>query len=72
MKPELYPVDASICVYPNFAEVVSMSLDVTEVDTTVVAAGFPSSQTFDEIKIAECALAVSKGAAAVVLGDLEC
>lgn len=62
---ELYPeLDnvASICVYPNFAEVVSMNLDVTEVDTTVVAAGFPSSQTFDEIKIAECALAVSKGA----------
>lgn len=62
---ELYPeLDnvASICVYPNFAEVVSMNLDVTEVDTTVVAAGFPSSQTFDEIKIAECAMAVSKGA----------
>lgn len=62
---ELYPEFdnvASICVYPNFAEVVSMNLDVTEVDTTVVAAGFPSSQTFDEIKIAECALAVSKGA----------
>jgi len=62
---ELYPeLDnvASICVYPNFAEVVSMNLDVTEVDTTVVAAGFPSSQTFDEIKVAECALAVSKGA----------
>lgn len=62
---ELYPeLDnvASICVYPNFAEVVSMNLDVTEVDTTVVSAGFPSSQTFDEIKVAECALAVSKGA----------
>lgn len=61
LYPELENV-ASICVYPNFAEVVSMNLDVTEVDTTVVAAGFPSSQTFDEIKIAECALAVSKGA----------
>lgn len=62
---ELYPeLDnvASICVYPNFAEVVSMNLDVTEVDTTVVSAGFPSSQTFDEIKVAECALAVSRGA----------
>lgn len=53
---------ASICVYPNFAEVVSSSLDVTEVDTTVVAAGFPSSQTFDEIKVAECSLAVAAGA----------
>lgn len=53
---------ASICVYPNFAEVVSTNLDVSEVHTTVVAAGFPSSQTFDEIKIAECSLAVASGA----------
>ena len=56
------PNVASICVYPNFAEVVSTNLDVSEVDTTVVAAGFPSSQTFDEIKIAECSLAVAAGA----------
>lgn len=59
--PELDNV-ASICVYPNFAEVVSTNLDVSEVDTTVVAAGFPSSQTFDEIKVAECSLAVAAGA----------
>ena len=39
--PELDNV-ASICVYPNFAEVVNMNLDVSEVHTTVVAAGFPS------------------------------
>lgn len=59
--PELDNV-ASICVYPNFAEVVSTNLDVSEVHTTVVAAGFPSSQTFDEIKVAECSLAVAAGA----------
>lgn len=59
--PELDNV-ASICVYPNFAEVVNMNLDVSEVHTTVVAAGFPSSQTFSEIKVAECALAVASGA----------
>ena len=59
--PELDNV-ASICVYPNFAEVVNMNLDVSEVYTTVVAAGFPSSQTFSEIKVAECALAVASGA----------
>jgi len=53
---------ASICVYPNFAEVVSTTLEVSDVDTTVVAAGFPSSQTFDEIKVAECSLAVAAGA----------
>ncbi len=59
--PELENV-ASICVYPNFAETVSTFLDVSEVDTTVVAGGFPSSQTFNEIKVAECALAITSGA----------
>ena len=59
--PELDNV-ASICVYPNFAEVVSTNLDVTEVDTTVVAGGFPSSQTFDEIKVAEISLALASRA----------
>ncbi len=59
--PDL-PNVASICVYPNFAEVVHTMLDVSEVDTTVVAAGFPSSQTFPEIKVAECAMAVRTGA----------
>ena len=59
--PEL-PNVASICVYPNFAELVSMTLDVSEVHTTVVSAGFPSSQTFPEIKVAECSLAVAAGA----------
>ena len=59
--PELDNV-ASICVYPNFAEVVSTNLDVSEVDTTVVAGGFPSSQTFDEIKVAEISLALAGGA----------
>lgn len=59
--PDLNNV-ASICVYPNFAETVSTFLDVTEVHTTVVAAGFPSSQTFPEIKVAECSLAVASGA----------
>lgn len=59
--PQLNNV-ASICVYPNFAETVSTFLEIDEVDTTVVAAGFPSSQTFDEIKVAECSLAVANGA----------
>lgn len=53
---------AAICVYSNFAEVVSSHLDVEGVDTAVVAAGFPSSQTFDEVKIADVALAVDGGA----------
>lgn len=59
--PELDNV-ASICVYPNFAETVSTMLEADGVHTTVVAAGFPSSQTFNEIKVAECGLAVATGA----------
>lgn len=53
---------ASICVYSNFAEVVSSTLDVTGVDVDVVAGGFPSSQTFTAVKVADVALAVAGGA----------
>lgn len=53
---------AAICVYSNFAEVVSSNLEVTGVDIAVVAGGFPSSQTFTEVKIADSALAVAGGA----------
>lgn len=53
---------AAICVYSNFAEVVSTTLDVTGVDVAVVAGGFPSSQTFTAVKVADVALAVAGGA----------
>ncbi len=53
---------AAICVYSNFAEVVKANLDVDGVDIAVVSAGFPSSQTFDAVKVAEVAMAVEGGA----------
>ena len=53
---------AAICVYSNFAEVVSSVLEVTGVDVAVVAGGFPSSQTFTAVKVADVALAVAGGA----------
>jgi deoxyribose-phosphate aldolase len=53
---------ASICVYPNFAEIVKDTLEVENVDITCVAGSFPSSQTFIEIKVAEVAMAVMGGA----------
>lgn len=56
------PSVAAICVYPNFAQVVRTVLDVSEVEIAAVAGGFPSSQTFPEVKIAETALAVEGGA----------
>lgn len=59
--PQLKNV-AAICVYSNFAEVVKTHLDVPGVDIAVVAAGFPSSQTFQAVKVADVALAVEAGA----------
>ncbi len=53
---------AAICVYPNFAEIVRDTLEVDGVNIACVSAGFPSAQTFIEVKIAETALAVSLGA----------
>ncbi len=59
--PELKNV-AAICVYPNFAQVVSTVLDVTGVKVACVSGAFPSSQSFIEVKIAETSLAVQSGA----------
>lgn len=59
--PDLKNV-AAICVYPNFAEVVKNTLDVDGINIACVSAGFPSSQTFIEVKIAETAMALMEGA----------
>lgn len=56
------PSVAAICVYPNFAQVVRTVLDVSDVEIACVSGGFPSSQTFPEVKVAETALAVEGGA----------
>jgi len=57
-----YPSVAAVCVYPNFAGQVRSQLKVDGVRIAVVAGVFPSSQSFPEIKIAECRMAVEKGA----------
>ena len=59
--PDLKNV-AAICVHPNFAEVVKDTLEVEDVKIACVSAGFPSSQTFIEVKIAETAMAIMEGA----------
>ena len=59
--PDLKNV-AAICVYPNFAKLVSQSLEVEDVNIACVSGGFPSSQTFTEVKVAETALALADGA----------
>ena len=58
--PEL-PHVATICTYPNFAKIVSESLEVDGVEVTTVCGNFPSSQTFIEVKVAETALAIKDG-----------
>lgn len=60
-NPEISPV-ASICVYPNFAKIVREALTVEDVKVCCVSGGFPSSQTFPEIKVAETSLALADGA----------
>lgn len=53
---------AAICVYPNFAETVKEALTAQNVKIACVSGGFPTSQTFPEVKVAETALAVANGA----------
>ncbi len=53
---------AAICVYPNMAGVVNDTLEADNVKIAAVSAGFPSSQTFIEVKIAETAMAIMEGA----------
>ena len=59
--PEM-PSVAAICVYPNFAGTVRANLDVSSVNIAAVSGGFPTSQTFTEVKVAETALALGDGA----------
>ncbi|MCI7780097.1 MAG: deoxyribose-phosphate aldolase [Bacteroidales bacterium] len=59
--PDLPPL-ATICVYPNFASIVSNTLEADGVRVACVSGGFPSSQTFLEVKTIETALALKDGA----------
>lgn len=59
------PNVASICVYPALVPTVKEHLHADGVGITSVAGGFPASQTFIEVKVAEVALAVAEGATEV-------
>ena len=56
-----WPLPASVCVYPNFAATVAAERKCP-FNITVVSACFPSSQSFLEVKLKECELAVEQGA----------
>lgn len=56
------PNVAAICVFPNFVSVVKEKLTVKSVRIASVGGGFPTSQTFRSIKLAECKMAIEAGA----------
>jgi len=59
--PDL-PNVAAICVFPNFVPVLRKQLSAEKVKIASVAASFPASQTFLEIKITEVKKVVDEGA----------
>lgn len=56
------PNVAAICVYPPLVKTVATYLKVKTVGLAAVAAGFPTSQTFIEVKTAECKQTALSGA----------
>lgn len=56
---------AAVCVYPAMVECVKETLTREGVEIAAVTGGFPASQTFIEVKVAETALAVAAGATEV-------
>lgn len=56
------PNVAAICVYPALVSTVKQNLATSGVKIASVAAGFPSSQTFIDIKLSECQMCLEMGA----------
>ncbi len=74
------PVIAAICVYPEMVSVVKEKLENPLVSIASVGGGFPSSQTYTNIKIMEIEQAIEQGAEEIdivlpvgkfLMGDLE-
>jgi deoxyribose-phosphate aldolase len=56
------PNVAAICVYPPFVETINKERATKKIKIASVVGAFPSSQTFIEIKEAECKAVVKQGA----------
>lgn len=56
------PNVAAICVYPSMVEYVKSTLAIKNIGIASVGGGFPSSQTFLNIKVDECKQAIDAGA----------
>lgn len=59
------PNVAAICIYPSMVGCIKENLSLAELGIASVGAGFPSSQTFLNIKIAECKQIIDAGATEV-------
>ena len=57
-----FPDVAAICVYPNMVSLVRKTLKAEKVRVASVAASFPSSQTFLDIKLLEVQRVIAEGA----------
>lgn len=62
LKKNNLPEVAAICVFPRYVSRVKERLNGTSIKTAVVGAGFPFSQTFLSVKLAECKAAIEAGA----------
>ena len=56
------PNVSAICVYPSLASIVRQTLTIDNVKIAAVAGGFPTAQTFIDVKIADCMLSKLHGA----------
>lgn len=56
------PNVAAICVYPSLVPAIKGTLTAPNVQIASVAAGFPASQTFIDIKLSECQMCLEMGA----------
>lgn len=56
------PNVAAICVYPTLVDTVRKNLKAPGIKLAAVSAGFPSSQTFLEVKLLETQMAIARGA----------
>ena len=56
------PSVGAVCVFPVFSPIIKQYLKVDDVKRAVVSAGFPSSQTFLDLKVLETKKAVDFGA----------
>jgi deoxyribose-phosphate aldolase len=59
--PQL-PTVAAICVYPTLLGPIKKNLQTSEVKLASVSGGFPSSQTFLDVKVLETMMAIDNGA----------